>query len=102
MPCASNPTGDAVQPRRPVLAEGVVRMLGEPVAIVVAEDRYAARDAADLVAVDYEPLPAVFDAEDALPRARPSCTRTPPTTCAARSCTRRRASMRLFEAAPVT
>ena len=72
VPCASNPTGDAVQPRRPVLAEGVVRMLGEPVAIVVAEDRYAARDAADLVAVDYEPLPAVINAEDALAEGAPA------------------------------
>ena len=37
-PCASNPTGDAVQPKRPLLAEGVVRMLGEPVAVVAGRD----------------------------------------------------------------
>ena len=39
VPCASNPTGDAVQPRRPILAEGKVRMVGEPVAVVVAESQ---------------------------------------------------------------
>lgn len=43
------------------LAEGVVRYVGEPVAVVVAEDRYLAEDGADLVEVDLEPLPAVVD-----------------------------------------
>lgn len=42
------------------------RFVGEPVAVVVAADRYAAEDAAELVDVDYEPLPPVVDAEDAL------------------------------------
>jgi carbon-monoxide dehydrogenase large subunit len=46
---------------RPPLAEGEVRFVGDPVALVVAEDRYLAEDAAELVAVDYEPLPAVVD-----------------------------------------
>ena len=46
---------------RPPLAEGEVRFVGDPVALVVAEDRYVAEDAAELVAVDYEPLPAVVD-----------------------------------------
>ena len=36
VPCASNPFGDAIQVKRPILAEGRVRMLGEPVALVVA------------------------------------------------------------------
>ncbi|MPY95696.1 MAG: molybdopterin-dependent oxidoreductase [Acidimicrobiia bacterium] len=45
--------------RRPFLATEVVRFVGEPVAAVVAEDRYLATDAAELVVVDYEPLPAV-------------------------------------------
>jgi aerobic carbon-monoxide dehydrogenase large subunit len=49
-----------------VLAESKVRMVGEPVALVVADSRYAAEDAAELVAVDYEPLPAVVSIEDAL------------------------------------
>jgi carbon-monoxide dehydrogenase large subunit len=43
-----------------------VRYVGEPVAVVVATSAYAARDAADQVLVDYEPLPAVADAERAL------------------------------------
>jgi carbon-monoxide dehydrogenase large subunit len=45
----------------PPLAEGEVRFVGDPVALVVAEDRYLAEDAAELVVVDYEPLPAVVD-----------------------------------------
>jgi carbon-monoxide dehydrogenase large subunit len=49
--------------RRPLLATDVVRFVGEPVAAVVAEDRYLAADAADLVVVDYEPLPPVVDPE---------------------------------------
>ena len=44
---------------RPVLARNVVRFVGEPVAIVVAEDRYAAADGAQAVLVDYETLPAM-------------------------------------------
>jgi aerobic carbon-monoxide dehydrogenase large subunit len=46
---------------RPPLAEGEVRFVGDPVALVVAESRYIAEDAADLVEVDYEELPAVVD-----------------------------------------
>ena len=42
------------------------RFVGEPVAVVVAADRYAAEDAAELVQVDYEPLPPVIGIEDAL------------------------------------
>ncbi|HSR82094.1 MAG TPA: xanthine dehydrogenase family protein molybdopterin-binding subunit, partial [Hyphomicrobiaceae bacterium] len=38
-----------------------VRYVGEPVAVVVASDRYLAEDAVDLVEVDYEPLPALID-----------------------------------------
>ncbi|MEU0465271.1 xanthine dehydrogenase family protein molybdopterin-binding subunit [Amycolatopsis sp. NPDC006131] len=43
-----------------------VRFVGEPVAVVVAADRYLAEDAAELVEVDYEPLPPVVDVEKAL------------------------------------
>jgi 2-furoyl-CoA dehydrogenase large subunit len=43
-----------------------VRFVGEPVAVVVAKSRYLAEDAADLVRVEYEPLPAVVDPEAAL------------------------------------
>jgi aerobic carbon-monoxide dehydrogenase large subunit len=46
---------------RPPLAEDFVRFVGDPVALVVACDRYVAEDAADAVAVDYEPLAAVAD-----------------------------------------
>jgi carbon-monoxide dehydrogenase large subunit len=46
---------------RPPLAEGEVRFVGDPVALVVAESRYLAEDAAERVDVDYEPLPAVVD-----------------------------------------
>ncbi|MDX6569938.1 MAG: aerobic carbon-monoxide dehydrogenase large subunit, partial [Gaiellales bacterium] len=66
VPCASNPFGGAVMVRRPILAEGRVRMLGEPIALVIASDRARARDAADRVIVDYDPLPAVIHAEKAL------------------------------------
>lgn len=46
---------------RPPLAEGEVKFVGDPVALVVAENRYLAEDAAELVDVDYAPLPAVAD-----------------------------------------
>jgi carbon-monoxide dehydrogenase large subunit len=49
-----------------VLATDKVRFQGQEIAFVVAEDRYAARDALELINVDYEPLPAVIDAERAL------------------------------------
>jgi aerobic carbon-monoxide dehydrogenase large subunit len=65
VPCASNPFGNAVQPKRPILADGRVRMVGEPVALVVAESAAQARDAADRIVVGYDPLPAVIDAENA-------------------------------------
>jgi carbon-monoxide dehydrogenase large subunit len=46
---------------RPPLAEGEVKFVGDPVALVVADSRYLAEDAVDLVEVDYDPLPAVAD-----------------------------------------
>ncbi|MDG2406461.1 MAG: xanthine dehydrogenase family protein molybdopterin-binding subunit [Paracoccaceae bacterium] len=48
------------------LAKCKVRYVGEPVALVVAADRYVAEDAAELVEVEYLPLPAVVDMEEAL------------------------------------
>ena len=51
---------------RPWLADGVVRFVGEAVAAVVAQSWAAAVDAAELVLVDYEPLPAVVDPRVAL------------------------------------
>src|SRR6266542_5478318 len=49
-----------------VLATDKVRFQGQEVAFVVAEDRYAARDALELIDVEYEALPAVMDARRAL------------------------------------
>ena len=51
---------------RPPLADGVVRFVGDIVAVVVAETRAQAIDAVDAVIVDYEPLPVVVDPEAAL------------------------------------
>jgi carbon-monoxide dehydrogenase large subunit len=50
----------------PLLADGVVRFIGDKVAVVAAEDRQTAEKAADLVDVTYEVLPAVFDPIEAL------------------------------------
>ena len=49
-----------------VLATDKVRFQGQEVAFVVADDRYSARDALELIEVEYEPLPAVIDARKAL------------------------------------
>jgi carbon-monoxide dehydrogenase large subunit len=54
-----------------VLATDKVRFQGQEVAFVVAEDRYSARDALELIDVDYEPLPAVADARTALEAGAP-------------------------------
>ena len=48
---------------RPLLADGRVRFVGEPVVAVVAETPAIAIDAAERVLVDYEPLPVVIDVE---------------------------------------
>jgi aerobic carbon-monoxide dehydrogenase large subunit len=66
VPCASNPTGEMVHPARPPLARGRVRHAGEPVAVVIAADRYAARDGADRVVVEYTPRPAAIGVDAAL------------------------------------
>jgi len=52
--------------KRPPLAQGRVRYVGERVAVVIAATEAEARDAAELVSVDYEALPAVVRAEDAV------------------------------------
>jgi CO/xanthine dehydrogenase Mo-binding subunit len=62
---------------QPALAEGVVRYVGEPVALVVAETRRAAREAAQRVHVDYEVLPAVIDPQQALKPDAPIIVSTP-------------------------
>jgi len=53
-------------PGRPLLASGKVRHVGDPVALVIAETPDAAKDAVELIAVDYEPLPAVIDPAEAV------------------------------------
>ncbi len=53
----------ALEPyRQYAMAQSYVRYVGEPVAVVFADDQYLAEDAADLVALDIEPLPVVLDA----------------------------------------
>ena len=54
------------EPPHPVLAKGKVRYVGDGVALVVAETRDQAKDAAELIEVDYEVLPAVVNPVDAL------------------------------------
>ena len=53
-------------PEHRAVAVDTVRYSGEPVAVVVARDRYVARDAADAIVVSYDPLPAVVDVEQAM------------------------------------
>jgi carbon-monoxide dehydrogenase large subunit len=60
-----------VEPPHRVLATDKVRHVGDPVAVVIADTREAARDAAELVAVDYQELPAVAEMNAAL---RPGAT----------------------------
>jgi aerobic carbon-monoxide dehydrogenase large subunit len=50
----------------PLLATGTVRFVGEPVAVVITERGYQGEDAADLVSVDYDPLPVIVDPGAAL------------------------------------
>jgi len=57
---------NAVPTPFPVLAKDVVRYTGEAIAVVVAEDRYAANDALDLIDVDYDRREAVVDVREAL------------------------------------
>ena len=62
VPCAGA-LPDLKTPDHRVLATNKVYFVGHPVAVVVAENRYAAKDAADLIQVDYDELPAVTDEE---------------------------------------
>ncbi|MEU4660054.1 molybdopterin cofactor-binding domain-containing protein [Streptomyces sp. NPDC023723] len=66
LPCAWPVTEDIVLPDHPALAVDEVRHAGDPVAVVVARDRYAAADALEAVEVDYTPLPPVLDLAAAL------------------------------------
>ncbi len=65
VPCGASLPGLRV-PHHYILAIDRVYFVGHPVAVVVATDRYVARDAAEAVEVDWEPLPAVTDPEKAI------------------------------------
>ncbi|MBO0710034.1 MAG: xanthine dehydrogenase family protein [Acetobacteraceae bacterium] len=54
------------EPPHPVLAVGKVRHVGDPVAVVIAETRQAAKDAAELLAIDYEDLAAIASVSEAV------------------------------------
>jgi len=66
LPCAWPVTEDIKMPTHWPVAQDEVRHQGEAVAVVLAETRAQAKDAAEAVAVDYDPLPVVTDAEEAL------------------------------------
>ncbi|MDX2707346.1 xanthine dehydrogenase family protein molybdopterin-binding subunit [Streptomyces sp. PA03-6a] len=71
LPCAWPVTEDIVLPEHPPVAVDEVRHTGDPVAVVVARDRYAAADALEAIDIDYEPLPPVLDMEAALAEGAP-------------------------------
>jgi aerobic carbon-monoxide dehydrogenase large subunit len=76
LPCGWLLTGTDGQPMKepphPPLAQGKARYVGDHVAVVIAETQDAARDAAELVEVDYEVLPAVVDASKAMQKGAPA------------------------------
>jgi aerobic carbon-monoxide dehydrogenase large subunit len=71
LPCAWPVTEDCRIPMHRPLATDKARYAGDGVAVVVAESRALAKDAAELVDVDYEPLPVVTDVEEALADSAP-------------------------------
>ena len=66
LPLKSRDGSDLIKPPRPILATGRVRNVGEPVVAVIAETLAQARDAADLVELDIDPLPANTDLDAAV------------------------------------
>lgn len=71
VPCGASLPGLRV-PHHNILALDRVYFVGHAIAVVVAKDRYLAQDAADLIEVDFEPLPAVADPEKALAPGAPA------------------------------
>ncbi|MCH7937080.1 MAG: xanthine dehydrogenase family protein molybdopterin-binding subunit, partial [Proteobacteria bacterium] len=66
IPCGFAPAGvTTIEPPRPALVQGKVCFVGDLVAVVIAETLNQAKDAAERIEVDYEPLPAVVRVEDA-------------------------------------
>src|SRR6185503_20002519 len=70
LPCGwliTGPDGKPMsEPPHPVLAKGKVRYVGDHVALIIAETPHAAKDAAELINVDYEALPSVVNPAEAL------------------------------------
>ncbi|MBV8818434.1 MAG: xanthine dehydrogenase family protein molybdopterin-binding subunit, partial [Acidobacteriaceae bacterium] len=71
VPCGASLPGLRVPPHH-ILAQDRVYFVGHPVAVVVATDKYIARDAVDLIEVEWEPLPAVTDPEKAIAAGAPA------------------------------
>ena len=71
-PLKNRDGSDYFNPGRPLLAEGKVRHVGDPVALVVAGSAEAAKDAVELIEVDYDPLPSVVDPAEAVKPGAPS------------------------------
>ncbi len=72
IPCAwMIPNSDIKGVAHPAIARDVVRYVGDAVAVVVAESRYQAQDALELIDVDYEPLRPVVDPQQALQEGAP-------------------------------
>src|SRR5271170_8255817 len=75
LPCGWGITGEdglpMKEPPHPALAQGKVRHVGDPVAVVVAETREQAQSAAELVEISYKELPAVVAADEAIKPAGP-------------------------------
>jgi aerobic carbon-monoxide dehydrogenase large subunit len=59
------------EPPHPVIAVGKVRHVGDPVAVVIAETKQAAKDAAEQIAIDYQDLPSVASLRDAIASGAP-------------------------------
>ena len=57
------PTGPFTSPTQYAVVKDIARYVGEPLAVVIAADRYTARDAADAIVVTYDPLPVAIDPE---------------------------------------
>ncbi len=75
IPCGwqiTDVNGEAMQePKHPILAEGKVRHVGDPIAVVVADSLEIARDAADAVTIDISELPVVMDMKEAVAAGAP-------------------------------
>lgn len=71
IPLKNRDGSSRADPPRPALADGMVRHVGDPVAFVVAETVVQARDAAELIEVDYDSLPAAADLNTAMDAGQP-------------------------------